>query len=43
MDIPIDNEIITINTVKELFQKMFKEQQKVLLDIVSTNTTPKIP
>ena len=39
MDIPIDNEI-TINTVKELFQEMFKEQQKALLDIVSTNTTP---
>ena len=30
MDIPIDKEIITINTVKELFQEMF---------IVSTNTT----
>ena len=40
MDIPIDNEIISINTVKELFQEMFKEQQKALLDIVSTNTTP---
>ena len=40
MDIPIDNEIITINTVKELFQEMLKEQQKALLDIVSTNTTP---
>ena len=40
MDIPIDNEIITINTVKELFQEMFKEQQKALLDIFSTNTTP---
>ena len=35
MDIPIDNKIITINTVKELFQEMFKEQQKALLDIVS--------
>ena len=40
MDIPIDNEIITINTVKELFQEMFKEQQKALLNIVPTNTTP---
>ena len=40
MDIPIDNEIITINTVKEFFQEMFKEQQKALLNIVSTNTTP---
>ena len=40
MDIPIDNEIITINTVEELFQEMFKEQQKALLDIVSTTTTP---
>ena len=40
MDIPIDNEIITINTVKELFQEMFKEQQKALLNIVSINTTP---
>ena len=40
MDIPIDIEIITINTVKELFQEMFKEQQKALLNVVSTNTTP---
>ena len=40
MDIPIYNEIITINTERELFQEMFKEQQKALLDIVSTNTTP---
>ena len=31
--------MITINTVKELFQEMFKEQQKALLDTVSTNTT----
>ena len=40
MDIPIDNDIITINIVKEPFQEMFKEQQNALLDIVSTNTTP---
>ena len=33
MDKLIDNEIITINNVKELFQEMFKKQQKALLDL----------
>ena len=36
----IDNGLLTIASVKEIFKEMFKEQQNALANIVSQNTTP---
>ena len=36
----INNGLLTIDSVKEIFKEMFKEQQNALVNIVSQNTTP---
>ena len=39
-DFSINNGLLTIDSVKEIFKEMFKEQQNALVNIVSQNTTP---
>ena len=39
-DFSINNGLLTIDSVKEIFREMFKEQQNALVNIVSQNTTP---
>ena len=39
-DFSINNGLLTIDSVKEIFKEMFKEQQNALANIVSQNTTP---
>ena len=39
-DLSINNGLLTIESVKEIFKEMFKEQQNALVNIVSQNTTP---
>ena len=39
-DFSIINGLLTIDSVKEIFKEMFKEQQNALVNIVSQNTTP---
>ena len=39
-DFSINNGLISIESVKEIFKEMFKEQQNALVNIVSQNTTP---
>ena len=36
----INNGLLTIESVKEIFREIFKEQQNALVNIVSQNTTP---
>ena len=38
-DFSINNDLLTIDSVKEIFKEMFKEQQNALVNIVSENTT----
>ena len=38
-DFSINNDLLTIDSVKEIFKEMFKEQQNALVNIVSQNTT----
>ena len=38
-DFSINNDLLTIDSVKEIFKEMFKEQQNALVTIVSQNTT----
>ena len=39
-DLSINNGLLTIESVKEIFMEIFKEQQNALVNIVSQNTTP---
>ena len=39
-DFSINNGLLTIDSVKEIFKEMFKEQKHALVNIVSQNTTP---
>ena len=39
-DFSINNGLISIESVKEIFKEMFKEQQNALVNIVSQNATP---
>ena len=38
-DFSINNGLISIESVKEIFKEMFKEQQNALVNIVSQNAT----
>ena len=40
-DFSINNGLLTIDSVKEIFKEMFKEQQNALVNIASQNTTPR--
>ena len=42
-DFSINNGLLTIDLVKEIFKEMFKKQQNALVNIVSQNTTPLEP
>ena len=39
-DFSVNNGLLTIDSVKEIFKEMLKEQQKALINIVSQNKTP---
>ena len=39
-DLSLNNGLLNIELVKEIFKEMFKEQQNALVNIVSQNTTP---
>ena len=39
-DFSINNGLLTIDSVQEIFKEMFKEQKNALVNIVSQNTTP---
>ena len=39
-NLSINNGLLTIESVKEIFMEIFKEQQNTLVNIVSQNTTP---
>ena len=39
-DLSINNGLLTIESVKQIFKKMFKDQQNALVNIASQNTTP---
>ena len=39
-DFSINNGLLTIGSVKEIFKEMFKEQQNALVNIVSQNAAP---